>query len=117
MSRGDVVWVEFPAGEGRAQSGRRPAVILQDAAHHLPTTLVVPLSTQLAALRFPGTVLIEPDAGNGLRLSSVALVFQLREQCDHFIHFGKLDHALSPSRVNKACTDGAQETTKCGASH
>jgi mRNA-degrading endonuclease toxin of MazEF toxin-antitoxin module len=27
MRRGSIVWVEFPAGEGRAQSGRRPAVV------------------------------------------------------------------------------------------
>ena len=99
MSRGDVVWVEFPAGEGRAQSGRRPAVILQDAAHHLPTTLVVPLSTQLAALRFPGTVLIEPDAGNGLRLSSVALVFQLRALDHRFL--GARAGTLSPEKLTE----------------
>ena len=39
--------------------------------------LVIPLSGQQDALRFPGTVLVEPDAGNGLRRLSVALVFQL----------------------------------------
>lgn len=36
----------------------------------------VPLTTQLDALRFPGTALIEPDAENGLRRPSVALAFQ-----------------------------------------
>jgi mRNA-degrading endonuclease toxin of MazEF toxin-antitoxin module len=39
--------------------------------------LLIPLTTQEDALRFPGTVLVEPDAGNGLRRPSVALVFQL----------------------------------------
>jgi mRNA interferase MazF len=43
----------------------------------LPTTLVVPLTSQLDALRFAGTVLVEADARNGLRRASVALVFQL----------------------------------------
>ena len=85
MKRGDVCWVDLPAGEGRAQAGRRPAIVLQDSSSALPTALVVPLSTQLDALRFPGTVLLEPDATNGLRLPSVALVFQLRALDKRFI--------------------------------
>lgn len=40
--------------------------------------LVVPLTTARAALRFPGTTLIQPASDNGLRQASVALVFQLR---------------------------------------
>jgi mRNA-degrading endonuclease toxin of MazEF toxin-antitoxin module len=38
---------------------------------------MVPLTTQLDALRFPGTVLVDADQDNGLRRPSVALVFQL----------------------------------------
>jgi mRNA-degrading endonuclease toxin of MazEF toxin-antitoxin module len=38
---------------------------------------MIPLTTQLDALRFPGTVMIDADRENGLRRSSVALVFQL----------------------------------------
>ncbi len=62
------------------QAGRRPGIIFQSRELPgvcLPTVLVVPLTTQQAALRFPGTVLISPDIGNGLRQPSVALVFQL----------------------------------------
>ena len=43
----------------------------------LPTTLIVPLTSKLDALRFPNTVLVEADSQNGLRRASVALVFQL----------------------------------------
>jgi hypothetical protein len=43
------------------------------------------LTTQLDALRFPGTLLVEKDAANGLRQSSVALVFQLTAVDNHFI--------------------------------
>ena len=95
MNSGDIVWVEFPAGEGRAQAGRRPAVVLQAATFHLPTMLLVPFSSQASALRFPGTVLIEPDAANGLRAPSVALVFQLRAVDRQFIgaRLGKLSAA------------------------
>jgi mRNA-degrading endonuclease toxin of MazEF toxin-antitoxin module len=79
MTVGELVWVEFPAGAGRAQSGRRPAVIAQgaEASDQLPTVLVIPLTTQQDALRFPGTVLIETTGSNGLKQPSIALVFQI----------------------------------------
>jgi mRNA-degrading endonuclease toxin of MazEF toxin-antitoxin module len=55
-------------------------VILQDDsfAGTLPLVLVVPLTTAMAATRFPGTLLVEPTSDNGLRQPSVGLVFQLR---------------------------------------
>lgn len=79
MNVGDLYWVEFPARGGRAQAGRRPAIIMQAEARAagLPTVLLVPLTSQIDALRFPGTVLVEADGRNGLRRASVALVFQL----------------------------------------
>jgi mRNA-degrading endonuclease toxin of MazEF toxin-antitoxin module len=54
-------------------------VILQDdkATAALPTLLVVPFTSSQAAIRFPGTVPVQPDGKNGLSVSSVALVFQL----------------------------------------
>ena len=80
MTLGDVVWIDLPTGGGRAQSGRRPAVVFQSSeipGVRLPTVLTVPLTSQQAAMRFPGTVLISPNATTGLRQPSVALVFQL----------------------------------------
>ena len=79
MNVGNVHWVEFPPGGGHAQAGRRPAIVAQDASatEQLPTILMVPLTTQLSALRFSGTVQIDVDQENGLRRPSVALVFQL----------------------------------------
>jgi len=79
MNPGDLYWVEFPARGGHAQAGRRPAIVVQSAAAtaKLPTVLLVPLTTQLDALRFPGTALVETTAENGLTRPSVALVFQL----------------------------------------
>lgn len=76
MTFGEVRWVELPARGGHAQAGRRPAIIVQSTSG-LPTTLIVPLTSQLDALRFTGTVLVEADSQNGLRRASVALVFQL----------------------------------------
>lgn len=79
MTTGDIVWVDLPAHGGHTQAGRRPAVIVQEASvsSAIPTILIVPLTTQLDAVRFPGTFVLDPDAGNGLRRASVALVFQL----------------------------------------
>jgi mRNA interferase MazF len=80
MKQGDIHWVELPPPAGREQAGRRPAIIMQSErfTNRLPTVLVVPLKSRLATLRFPATVLIQPDAQNGLSVPSVALVFQMR---------------------------------------
>lgn len=84
MNVGEIFWVEFPARGGRAQAGRRPAIVVQKEKT-LPTVLLVPLTTQQDALRFTGTILIEPDANNHLRQPSVALVFQLTAIDKNFI--------------------------------
>jgi mRNA interferase MazF len=80
MEIGDVYSVEIPPSNGHEQAGSRPAVIVQDVefSKRLSTVLVVPLTSNQAAQAFPGTFVIQPDAENGLRLSSVVLVFQLR---------------------------------------
>lgn len=77
---GDIHWIELPPASDHEQSGRRPAVIVQDQAYAglLPVVLVVPLTTATSTLRFPGTLLIPPDPENGLREPWVALVFQMR---------------------------------------
>lgn len=79
MKSGDLHWVDFTERGGRAQSGRRPAIILQGekTTARLGMVLVCPLTSQFDALRFPGTVFIEPTDENGLPRNSVILVFQL----------------------------------------
>ncbi len=97
MKRGEVWRVRIPPAPGHAQSGERPAVILQELAFNnsLPTTLIVPLTSKLAASRFSGTLVIQPDQHNGLTAPSVALVFQIRtleqQNCIHSL--GTLDPA------------------------
>lgn len=80
MKVGDIHWVELPPVNGHEQTGRRPAIIFQDDAFagSLPVVLAIPLTTSTATLRFPGTLLLQPSADNGLRNASVALIFQLR---------------------------------------
>ena len=80
MTIGEIHWVDLPDTSGREQAGRRPAIIIQNDGYagSLPTVLVIPLSSAIAALRFPGTAPVKADKTSGLRTDSVALVFQLR---------------------------------------
>jgi mRNA interferase MazF len=94
VKQGEIYWVELGEARGHQQAGRRPAIALQSeaATQLLPTALMIPLTTRLDTLRFPGTVLIEPDAQNGLKRLSVALVFQLTAVDTRFVreHIGQL---------------------------
>lgn len=83
MARGDILTVDFPASPGRAgheQVGSRPAIVVQtdltDAS--LPTTMIIPMTSNLGALRYPHTLRIDPSLQNGLTMASVILVFQVR---------------------------------------
>ena len=80
MTIGDIHWVDIPDTGGREQAGRRPAIVIQndEFARSLPTVLLIPLSSAIAALRFPGTAQIKANKTSGLKTDSVALVFQLR---------------------------------------
>ena len=100
MSPGDLHWVEFPTRGGHAQAGRRPALVVQSAGAtaKLPTVLCIPLTTQLDALRFPGTALVEATAENGLKRPSVALAFQLTAVDKQFV--GPRLGTLSASVLN-----------------
>ena len=82
MARGDVFWVNIPyprGTAGREQAGQRPAIAVQsDNASRLPTIMVVPTTTKVAALRFPYTIEVIPSETNGFIKTSILLVFQLR---------------------------------------
>ena len=80
LRQGEIYWVTFPASDGREQAGQRPALIVQGERFlpSLPTIWVVPITSNLRAMRLPGTIRIDPDAQNGLNTPSVLLVFQLR---------------------------------------
>ena len=89
MKKGEVWRASLPFGPGHTQAGERPAVLIQDDAFNssLPTVLVVPFTGTLAASRFAGTLVVQPDTQNGLSVPSVALVFQLsaldKRDCVH----------------------------------
>jgi len=78
MARGDVLLVGLPVSDGREQSGRRPAVAVQTDVAGEPMLMVAPITSNLKALRFKFAVKIEPSAENGLDLTSVVMIFQMR---------------------------------------
>jgi mRNA-degrading endonuclease toxin of MazEF toxin-antitoxin module len=99
MKKGEVWRVRLPVTAGHKQSGERPGVIMQDDQFltSLPTVLIVPFTGTVAASRFPGTLLVQPDGQNGLTVPSVALVFQFSavDQRDCVRRLGTLDgHSL-----------------------
>jgi mRNA interferase MazF len=95
MRRGEVWRVRLPATSGHAQTGDRPALIVQEDSliAALPTILVVPFTSSAGAARFAGTLRVLPDKTNGLTIASVALAFQLRaiDKRDCVQHLGTLD--------------------------
>jgi mRNA-degrading endonuclease toxin of MazEF toxin-antitoxin module len=71
----EVVWVALPE-----PAGSRPAVVLQGDAHNasaLPTTIIVPLTTNERLAAMPGNVRLTPRQ-SGLRRTSIANVTQLQ---------------------------------------
>jgi len=92
MARGDVLLVKLPTSDKREQSGKRPAVAVQVDIVGEPMLMVAPITSNLKALRFAFSVLIEPTLENGLTLPSVVMVFQMRAIDKKRIakHLGKL---------------------------
>jgi mRNA interferase MazF len=75
MKKGEIRLVEIPGLGGRSQNGMRPALVIADK--NLPVVVVVPLTSNLQALRFSHTIRLSATNKNGLSADSVALIFQL----------------------------------------
>jgi mRNA interferase MazF len=78
MARGDILLVALPNSDKREEKGNRPAIAVQTDVANSPMLMIIPITSALAALRFPFTLQINPSPQNGLTLPSVALVFQMR---------------------------------------
>lgn len=80
MRQGEIWQVSLPVGSGREQSGSRPALVLQNESFGAgsPLVLVAVATTQLAAVRFPATLVVDPTSANGLTARSAIMIFQAR---------------------------------------
>lgn len=76
MKKGEIWIVEIPSGDGHEQSGRRPVIVLHESEANI--CVVVPVTSNLHALRYLDTLQISPTTENGLCSISVALLFQIR---------------------------------------
>lgn len=76
MKPGDVWVVHIPELGTHEQSGIRPAVVIARVTKTIVT--IIPCTSNMTALRFPYTHLVEQTKENGLTASSVALVFHMR---------------------------------------
>jgi len=76
MKKGDICAANLVAGLGHEQYGERPAILISNTK--IGIIIVVPLTTNLEALRFPYTLAILPDKRNNLKQKSAALIFHIR---------------------------------------
>ncbi len=76
MKKGDICIVDLLVGSGREQAGERPAVVISDTDTSI--AVVVPLTSNAEALRFPHVSAVFPDKKNNLDVESVALIFHVR---------------------------------------
>ena len=65
-TKGDVFWVDFPAGIGSEQGGRRPSVIIQNDRGNAssPTTVVAIISAAPLPRVYPFTVRLAGGEAN-----------------------------------------------------
>ena len=76
MKKGEIWLVELSSTNGHEQIGTRPSIVLSETEANI--AVVIPLTSNVQALRFPHTIEIKPSDKNGLSVVSVALTFQIR---------------------------------------
>ena len=93
MTQGEIWVSDLPPTGGHVQQGSRSALMVADTTNAIAT--VIPITSSLAAMRFPYTLAVTPTEDNGLDKPSVLLVFQLGAVDKRFLHrsIGRLDPA------------------------
>ncbi len=76
MNKGNIWLVELPSTNGYEQTGKRPVIFIADSKINI--AIIIPLTSNLQALRFPHTIEVKPSEKNGLNTISIALIFQVR---------------------------------------
>lgn len=78
ITRGTIVMVDLPLGNGSVQGGTRPAVVISNDKGNKfsPVLIVVPLTSRVKKY-MPTHYTIEPSTINGLSKTSIALAEQI----------------------------------------
>ncbi len=84
MTKGEIWVTELPTKGGHVQRGMRTALIVGDPSKSI--AIVIPITSVLAATRFPYTLSVIPTKGNGLEKSSVLLILQLNAIDKRFLN-------------------------------
>lgn len=79
VRRGEIYWVDLPAGSGSEQGGRRPVLIIQNDAGNRSssTTIVAVITSQPRRQRYPFQVPFTAQE-SGLRLDGTIMCEQIR---------------------------------------
>ena len=76
MKKGEIWTIDLPNSSGTEQMGNRPTVIIAEVDANI--AIIIPFTSNLQALRYSNTLLVEPSEKNGLKLESILLLFQIR---------------------------------------
>lgn len=77
---GDVMMIDFGGYENSVQGGVRPGIIMQNniGNKYSPTSIAVPLTTEIKKLNMPCHKVLHKNEGNGLLEDSMVLAEQVR---------------------------------------
>ena len=75
MKKGEIYLINL-VGSGNQQIGLRPVVVYSKVVGNL--VIIVPMTSNLDALRYNATCKVKKSLVNNLGVDSVALIFQLR---------------------------------------
>ncbi len=73
---GEIWIVNLPSSDGHEQTGSRPVILIEQLEANI--AIVIPITSNLNALRFPHTIELQPTKTNGLSQVSILLAFQIR---------------------------------------
>ena len=79
MDKGEIWLANLPQWTGREQLGTRPVIIMADTK--IGMIIVIPLTSNLKALKYPYTIEMKPSKQNRLDKESAALIFQIKSKC------------------------------------
>jgi mRNA interferase MazF len=103
--RGELYWVDWSPGRGSEQTGRRPALVIQEnpasSNPNYPLTIVLTLSTH--GHNCPSHVAVLPTESNGLSVASYVKCEQVQTVSKERLgqRIGMLDQEVM-ARVNAA---------------
>lgn len=106
IKRGDIVLANLPK-ELCVQGGIRPAIVIQNDTGNgfSPTTIIVPLTSELKKAKMPVHELIKTKDASGLSVDSMALCEQIRTIDKRKIQkkLGRINNSLVLDKVSMAC--------------